>query len=283
MHPLLATTASPSKRELFTCVTDPGIRHRRRWACATGDVESPRRQRRTAASRGVAEVSQGQGRVIFATGDPGWCSANWDARASADATFCLLRLVRHGVQQAPVPHDSTTGAILRILSARDAALSVPPRSKRVRPGLGTTAVVLGPSWAGLSQRRPMLRSKLCGAPSITAAVCGGRGLTAHHISRGVELLRSASTAHVVAAPAGGATRRCNTIEPASLEFRVDVHVLLVDCEQLAAELQHEPRTRKTGRNMLRSRLSDRSWRVHRTGPSARSRPEPPPRHGADAT
>ena len=33
------------------------------------------------------------------------------------------------------------------------SLVLPPRSKRVRPGLGTTAFVLGPAWAGLSQRR----------------------------------------------------------------------------------------------------------------------------------
>jgi hypothetical protein len=38
-----------------------------------------------------------------------------------------------------------------------ATLALSPRSKRVRPELGTTAFVLGPDWAGLSQRRRRAR------------------------------------------------------------------------------------------------------------------------------
>ena len=90
---------------------------------------------------GVAEVGQGQDRVVVETGDHGWCSANREAAASAETTWCLHSLVRRGAQQAPVPHDSTTGAIVR---ARDVALSLPPRSTR-RPARYLTGIafVLG--------------------------------------------------------------------------------------------------------------------------------------------
>ena len=74
--------------------------------------------------RGVAEAGRGQDRVGVTTGDRDWCSANREAAASAEATWCLLSLVCQGAQQAAVPHDSVTGAIV---SARDAALSLPPK------------------------------------------------------------------------------------------------------------------------------------------------------------
>ena len=53
--------------------------------------------------RGVAEVGRGQDRVVVETDDRGWCSANREAAASAEATWCVLSLVRRGAQQAPVP------------------------------------------------------------------------------------------------------------------------------------------------------------------------------------
>jgi hypothetical protein len=48
---------------------------------------------------GVAEVGRGQDRVVAATGDRSWCSANREAAASAEATSCLPCLVRRGAQQ----------------------------------------------------------------------------------------------------------------------------------------------------------------------------------------
>ena len=96
-----------------------------RRAAGLDDEESSRGQRPTAASAVRAEVGRGRDRVVVASGDPGWCSANRKAAASAGAMWCLLRLVRRGAQQAPVPDDSTTGAIV---SALDGALALPPNS-----------------------------------------------------------------------------------------------------------------------------------------------------------
>ena len=72
--------------------------------------------------RGVAEVGRSQDRVVVATDDRGWCSANREAAASAETTWCLPSLVRRVAQ----PHDSTTRAIV---SARDAPLSLPPKGR----------------------------------------------------------------------------------------------------------------------------------------------------------
>jgi len=66
--------------------------------------------------RGVAEVGLGQDRVVVATGDRDWCSANREATATAEATCWLLSVVRRGAQQAPVAHgpDATGAASLAI-------------------------------------------------------------------------------------------------------------------------------------------------------------------------
>ena len=56
--------------------------------------------------------------------------------------LCLLSLVRRGAQQAPVPHDSTPGAIV---SARDVALSLPPTSKRPSAASRAIAFVFSPA------------------------------------------------------------------------------------------------------------------------------------------
>jgi hypothetical protein len=85
---------------------------------------------------GLAEVGGGQNRVVVATGDPGWCSANREAAASVEATWCLPSVVRRGAQQPPEPHDSRTGAIV---SARDAARMLPPSSTSDMPIRGATA------------------------------------------------------------------------------------------------------------------------------------------------
>ena len=101
---------------------------------------------------GVAEVGRGQDRVVVATGDRAWGFANREAAASAWAMLCLLSLVRRGAQQAPVPHDSTPGAIV---SARAVALSLPPNPsarigvKRARRGYWFVAA------RGASDRLPL--------------------------------------------------------------------------------------------------------------------------------
>ena len=73
---------------------------------------------------GVAEVGRGQRpRLVLRQSGSG---------SERETTWCLHSLVRRGAQQAPVPHDSTTGAIV---SARDVALSLPPkRTCGARPG-----------------------------------------------------------------------------------------------------------------------------------------------------
>jgi hypothetical protein len=50
--------------------------------------------------------------------------------------IAVAQLVRRGAQQAPLPHDSTTGATV---SARNAALSLPPKPERAATTLRTTA------------------------------------------------------------------------------------------------------------------------------------------------
>ena len=51
----------------------------------------------------------------------------------------MLSLVRLSAQQAPVPHESATGAIV---SVGEIALLLPATSKRARPGRATTASTL---------------------------------------------------------------------------------------------------------------------------------------------
>jgi hypothetical protein len=72
--------------------------------------------------RGVAEVGRSQDRVVVATDDRGWCSANREAAASAETTLCLPSLIRRVAQ----PHDSTTSDNRQ---RPQAPLSRPPRRR----------------------------------------------------------------------------------------------------------------------------------------------------------
>ena len=114
------------------------------------------------------------------------------------------------------------------------------------------------------------------------AVCGRWGWSAQHISRGTEAVRERQ--HRAARGTGGglAIRRCNAIEPGSLEFCADVDVLLVYASDSTAALQSERRARKPSRNMLRSLISDPSRRLRRTAQSVAGL-SLLPRQGADAT
>ena len=89
--------------------------------------------------RGALQKSDGAGdRVVVTTGDRGRCSGNRDAAASAEATWCLISLVRRVAQQASV---RTTSTIRAIVSARDGALSLSPNLDRLLTGLGTSFVL----------------------------------------------------------------------------------------------------------------------------------------------
>ena len=74
------------------------------------------------------QKSEGPGAAVVTTGDRGWCSGKREAAASAEATWCLISLVRWFARQASVAHDSTIGAIV---SARDGgALALAHRHQR---------------------------------------------------------------------------------------------------------------------------------------------------------
>ena len=124
------------------CPAQASARPGDRRAAGLDDEESSRGQGPTAAFAVRAEVGRGRDRVVVASGDRGWCSANREAAASAGAMWCSLRLVRRGAQQAPVPDDSTTGAIV---SALDGALALPPKlSRAVLRNRATCATIAFP-------------------------------------------------------------------------------------------------------------------------------------------
>jgi hypothetical protein len=79
----------------------------------------------------------------------------------------LLRRIRRGAQQAPVPHGSTTGAIV---SARNAALSLPPNCERTgqrRRGLLSPGALL----SAISRARAALAWVRAGKPLRSAREC----------------------------------------------------------------------------------------------------------------
>jgi len=94
---------------------------------------------------GVAEVGRGPDRVVVATGDRCWRSANREAGASAEATWCLRSLVAAALSKRPRRHDSTT--------ARSSAPATPRCC--FRPGAGDLPI----------QRRPCSARK-------AAVICG---------------------------------------------------------------------------------------------------------------
>jgi hypothetical protein len=104
--------------------------------------------------RSVAEVGRGRDRVVVTTGDRGWCS-NREAAASAEATLCLISLVRSVAQQASV---RTTRRSEQSSAPADGALSLSPRRRRPDRGPATACDGRGSPASGdgeaLLLRRP---------------------------------------------------------------------------------------------------------------------------------
>ena len=82
--------------------------------------------------RGALQKSDGAGdRAVVTTGDRGWCSGNREAAASAEATSCLISLVRRVAQQASV--RTTRRSEQSSAPATGRSRSRPPASARQRP------------------------------------------------------------------------------------------------------------------------------------------------------
>jgi hypothetical protein len=73
----------------------------------------------------LQKSGQGQERVVIATGDRDWCSAQSGSGSERRGDMVLAQRRKRGTQQAPLPHGSPSGAVV---SARHAALSLPPRT-----------------------------------------------------------------------------------------------------------------------------------------------------------
>ena len=120
-------------------------------------------------ARRMRKAARAEDRVVVATGDRGWCFANREAAASAETTCACSASSPRCAPQAPLRHDSTTGAMV---SAGDIALLLPPKGER-DPGHGT----LGHS-AKQRRRRASARRRRCWNRTRWVVQSGCREVTA---------------------------------------------------------------------------------------------------------